>query len=113
MLCYYARIENDIVTNVIVVEEEALLDSDGIAREELGAAFCNGLLEGEWIRSWETGGNRKWHAGIGYLYHRDLDAFIPPKPSVECTLDEESCHWIDPNGRDLNMPPPPETFAQP
>jgi hypothetical protein len=108
MHCFFAKIENDIVVNLIVIDEEAMLDEDGIQREELGAAFCNGLDPGEWIQSWPTGEKRKWYGGVGFSYRRDLDAFVPPKPPVECTLDEELCHWIDENGRDLNIPPPPE-----
>lgn len=40
---------------------------------------------------------RKNYAGIGYTYDAVRDAFIPPKPSDDATLDEVTCQWIVPN----------------
>jgi hypothetical protein len=37
------------------------------------------------------------YAGIGFIYDEDLDAFIPPKPSEDAVLDEETFSWILPN----------------
>lgn len=39
---------------------------------------------------------RKNYAGIGYTYDAVRDAFIPPKPSDDATLDEATCQWIVP-----------------
>ena len=39
---------------------------------------------------------RKNFAGIGYTYDAVRDAFIPPKPSADATLDEATCQWIVP-----------------
>ena len=39
---------------------------------------------------------RKNYAGIGYTYDAARDAFIPPKPSADATLDEATCQWIVP-----------------
>lgn len=38
-------------------------------------------------------GFRKNFAGIGYKYDIIRDAFIPPKPSPACILNEETCRW--------------------
>lgn len=40
---------------------------------------------------------RKNYAGIGYTYDKERDAFIPPKPSEDATLDEEKCTWVVPS----------------
>lgn len=37
---------------------------------------------------------RKNYAGIGYFYDEARDAFIPPKPSDDAVLDEDTCLWI-------------------
>jgi hypothetical protein len=37
------------------------------------------------------------YAGIGFTYDETLDAFIPPKPSEDATLDEETFTWIVPD----------------
>jgi hypothetical protein len=37
------------------------------------------------------------YAGIGFTYDKALDAFIPPKPSEDATLDETTFSWIVPD----------------
>jgi hypothetical protein len=37
------------------------------------------------------------YAGIGFTYDEELDAFIPPKPSEDAVLDEETFSWILPD----------------
>jgi hypothetical protein len=39
---------------------------------------------------------RKNHAGIGYTYDEDRDAFIPPKPFNSWILNEDTCLWEAP-----------------
>jgi len=106
MDCYYAQVLDGVVVNTVVVDETALWDENGIERDSVGAAFCQAFGEGQWIRTYIDGEKRKWYARSGFTYRLDLDAFVPPKPPVECTLDEELCHWFDLEGRDLNAPPP-------
>jgi hypothetical protein len=36
------------------------------------------------------------YAGQGFTYNEDLDAFIPPKPTGDATLDETTFSWIVP-----------------
>jgi hypothetical protein len=36
------------------------------------------------------------YAGIGFTYDEALDAFLPPKPSDDATLDEATYSWIVP-----------------
>ena len=44
---------------------------------------------------------RKNYAGIGYTYDEARDAFIPPQPSPDWVLDEDTCLWVDPNAEPL------------
>jgi hypothetical protein len=37
------------------------------------------------------------YAGVGFIYDEGLDAFIPPKPSEDATLDEATFSWIVPD----------------
>ena len=39
---------------------------------------------------------RKNHAGIGYTYDEDRDAFIPKKPFNSWILNEDTCVWEAP-----------------
>ena len=95
-MSHFAKIENDIVTQVIVAEQD-FVDTQ----------------PDEWVQtSYNTRGGvhyapnsdtpdggvalRKNYAGIGYAYDRQRDAFIPPQPYPSWTLDEASCLWEPP-----------------
>lgn len=90
---HYAKVENGIVTRVIVAE----------------ADFFNNFVDdspGEWIQtSYNTRGGvhtlggtplRKNFAGIGFTYDKARDAFIPPKPFESWSLNEDTCLWESP-----------------
>lgn len=77
-MAYFARIENNVVSQVIVVNNEVLLDSEGVEQEALGAAFCADLLGGEWIQTSYNGNFRGRYAGIGMTYDPVKDEFTHP-----------------------------------
>ena len=101
-MAYFAKIENNIVTSVIVAEPE----------------FFNTFVDntpGIWIQtSYNTRGGihyqpnsnipsedqskslRKNYAGIGYTYDQARDAFIPPKTLNSWILNETTCLWEAP-----------------
>lgn len=97
-MAHFAKIENDLVTEVIVADQ-VFVDS----------------LEGQWIKtSYNTRGGiyyipntdipdedqskalRKNYAGVGFRFDPVLDAFIPPKPYESWTLNEDTCLWEAP-----------------
>jgi hypothetical protein len=88
-MSHYAKIENNLVVDVIVAEQD----------------FIN-QIEGEWIQtSYNTKGGvhyqngvplRKNYAGIGMIYDRERDAFIENKPYDSWILNEDSCLWEAP-----------------
>tara|TARA_Y100000589_G_scaffold225955_1_gene213379 strand:- start:2468 stop:2866 length:399 start_codon:yes stop_codon:yes gene_type:complete len=98
---------NGKVMSVVSVANEALQDSKNIEREELGIALLTELTHWPiWKQtSYNTKGGvhllggtplRKNHAGIGFTYDEDRDAFIPKKPFNSWILDEETCQWEAP-----------------
>jgi len=98
---------NSKVIAVISVNNEILKDSSGVEREELGIQFLNELYGWPiWKQtSYNTVGGvhllggtpfRKNHAGIGYTYDEDRDAFIPKKPYNSWILNEQTCLWESP-----------------
>jgi hypothetical protein len=96
-MAHYARIdENNIVQQVIVVDNKDTADAFGVEKEYIGAAFCERLLGGTWKQTSYNANFRKNYAGIGYTFDAARDAFIPPKPSDDATLDEATCQWIVP-----------------
>jgi hypothetical protein len=50
-------------------------------------------LGGTWIKTSYNGNIRKNYAGIGFQYDEARDAFIAPKPSESCVLNEDTCQW--------------------
>jgi hypothetical protein len=93
-MAHYAKIDNGIVVEVIVA------DADVIAQRSGSNEF-----PGVWIQtSYNTHGGqhpegrplRMNYAGIGYTYDAKRDAFIPPRPGPNWTLDEATCLWIRP-----------------
>jgi hypothetical protein len=98
---------NNKVIAVHSVVNEVLHDSNGIEREDIGVDFLT-KLHGWAIwkqTSYNTHGGvhssggtplRKNHAGIGYTYDEDRDAFIPKKPFNSWILNETTCLWESP-----------------
>ena len=78
-MSHFAKIESDIVTKVIVAEQ------DFIDR-----------LSGTWVKTSYIGSIRKNYAGKGYTYDSVRDAFISPKPFASWTLNESTCLWQSP-----------------
>jgi hypothetical protein len=96
-MAHFAQLdENNVVTQVIVVGNNELLDANGQEREELGVAFCQKLFGGNWKQTSYNHSMRKRYAGIGYSYNADLDAFVPPKPYASWTLNTETAAWVAP-----------------
>ena len=92
-MAHFAKIENEIVTSVIVVHDNELL-VDGVENETIGIEFCQKLFGGNWVQTSYNGTFRKNYAGIGYAYDPQRDAFIAPRPEGDVDFDEETCRWI-------------------
>jgi hypothetical protein len=95
-MAHFCRLENNIVTQVIVVSNQDTADEHGVEKEEIGIAFCSNLLGGTWIQTSYNGNIRKNYAGVGYTYDEARDAFIPPKPYNSWLLDEDKAQWKAP-----------------
>ena len=92
-MAHYAKVNNGLVTQVIVAEAEffeTFVDSS----------------PGEWIQtSYNTQGGvhsdggtplRKNYAGVGFTYDSVRDAFISPQPHPSWVLDEDTCIYEAP-----------------
>jgi hypothetical protein len=95
-MAHYCRLdENNIVTQVIVIDNKDTADANGVEKEYIGAAFCERLFGGTWKQTSYNGNIRKNYAGIGYTYQADIDAFVAPKPYASWTLDANA-QWQAP-----------------
>ena len=95
-MAHFAKIENGIVTQVIVVGNADTASADGTEKEYIGAAFCERLFGGDWKQTSYNGNMRKNYAGIGYTFDEGRNAFIPPQPYPSWTLVESTCQWTAP-----------------
>ena len=104
---------NSKVIEVLSIHNNILKDADGIEQEVIGIDFLTKLTGYPvWKQtSYNTkagvhteGGVplRKNHAGIGYTYDEDRDAFIPPKPFNSWILNEDTCLWESPVAMPIN-----------
>ena len=95
-MAHYCRLdENNIVTQVIVIDNKDTADANGVEKEYIGAAFCERLFGGTWKQTSYNGNIRKNYAGIGYTYRSDIDAFTAPQPYASWTLNEDA-QWQAP-----------------
>ena len=88
-MAHYAKVEDGVVTNVIVAEQ-AFIDTQ----------------EGTWVQtSYNTRGGvhtlggtplRKNYAGIEHTYDATRDAFYAPQPYPSWVLNEDSGNWEAP-----------------
>jgi hypothetical protein len=88
-MAHFAKIENNIVIDVVVVNNNELL-VDGIEQEQKGVEFCQSLFGGEWIQTSYNNNFRKQYAGIGFTYNADADQFVAPQPFPSWTLDSNN-----------------------
>ena len=77
-MAHFARIENGVVTEVIVIANEVLLDENGQEQESIGADFCNELFGGEWIQTSYNAKFRGKFANPGFLWNgQEFQSVIP------------------------------------
>ena len=95
-MAHFAQLdENNVVVSVIVVDNKDTADANGVEKEYIGAAFCERLFGGTWKQTSYNANFRKNYAGIGYTYHADIDAFVPPQPYTSWILDANA-QWQPP-----------------
>lgn len=83
-MAHFAQINNDnIVTNVIVVDNNELLDGKGKEFEWKGIEFCVSHFGGRWVQTSYNATFRGVYAGIGYTYDETLDVFIAPAAETQ------------------------------
>ena len=94
-MAHFAQLNDNIVTQVIVVADEDCAGGNFPDSEIAGAYFCNKLLGGVWKQTSYNRNFRKYYAGIGYKYDSALDMFITPQPYASWTLDAQG-DWQPP-----------------
>ena len=94
-MAHFAKIEDGIVTNVIVAEQSFVNKQDGTWIQTSYNTYGNVHYgqDGEPDGGVALRGN---YAGIGYTYDTNNDVFYLPQPYESWTLDETTWQWISP-----------------
>jgi len=91
-MSHWARVVNNIVQNVVVVDNENVLNDQGVEDESIGIDYLNSIHpeegEGTWVQTSYNQNFRKKYAGIGDTYDKENNVFISPQPYPSWTLDE-------------------------
>jgi hypothetical protein len=84
-MAHFARIEDGIVREVIVINNEVLKDGNGVEQESIGIAFCKSLYgdNTDWKQTSYNATFRGKYAGSGDRYDAELDEFVSPTAITE------------------------------
>ena len=83
-MAHFAKIENDTVTQVIVVSNDNCGGGEFPESEPIGQAFIASLgLTGEWLQTSYHANFRNCYASVGWTYSRELDEFVAPPSTIE------------------------------
>jgi hypothetical protein len=95
-MAHFAKLdENNIVTQVVVVDNKDTADAFGVEKEHIGVAHLEKILGGVWKQTSYNANFRKNYAGMGYTYRADIDAFVAPKPFFSWLLNANA-QWEAP-----------------
>jgi hypothetical protein len=112
-MAYFAKLnENNIVTQVVSVNNNELLDSNGVEQEQKGIDFLKLLYDepnSKWIQtSYNTRNNKHLNEGtpfrgnyasLNYVWDEINQIFYPQKPYPSWTLDLSISDWTAPVAR--------------
>jgi hypothetical protein len=78
-MAHFAKVENNIVQDVIVVANSDCGGGEFPESEPVGQSFIASLgIQGEWLQTSYNGSFRGIYAGFLYTYDAELDEFVSP-----------------------------------
>ena len=97
-MAHFAKLEDNQVTDIVVVDNNDIVGADGNESEDVGIVFLKDLFGQDtvWKQTSWSASFRKNYAMIGGTYDADKDAFIAIKPFPSWALNEENCIWEAP-----------------
>ena len=84
-MAHFAKLnENNLVTQVIVINNLECIDPNGQESEQVGIAFCKSIYgaDTQWVQTSYNGRLRGKYAGVGDTYDATADVFVAPLPDL-------------------------------
>jgi hypothetical protein len=84
-MAHFAKInENNLITQVLVINNTNCLDEAGQESEAVGIAFCQSIfgVHSSWVQTSYNANFRGKYAGIGDTYDPVADVFVSPEPDL-------------------------------
>ena len=83
-MAHFAKVENNIVKEVIVIADADCGGGTFPASEPVGQAFIQSIgLDGQWLQTSYNSNFRGKYAGSGMIYDAVNDVFVAPTPIEE------------------------------
>lgn len=102
-MAHFAKVNTEgVVEEVIVVDNNDILDSNGEEQESIGQEYLRGVfgeISGNWVQTSYNGSFRSYYASIGGTYDTTLDMFIPIKPYNSWVWSATDNSWVAPVAR--------------
>jgi hypothetical protein len=97
-MAHFAKLdENNVVTQVLVVNNDVLIDEEGQEQESIGVEFLNDTFgEDNWKQCSYNSKFRGLFPGIGSIYLPEHDIFSTPKPYDSWVLDTSTGRYSPP-----------------
>lgn len=97
-MAHFAKLnEDNIVTQVVVVANEILLDDNGIEQEQKGIDFLNTTFgNAVWVQTSYNDSIRGQYAEIGGFYDSAKNKFFESSPFPSWTFNNEIEEWVAP-----------------
>lgn len=87
-IAHFAKIENGVVTQVVVVDNKDCNGGDFPGADSAGNAFLNSIgLSGTWKQTSYNNNFRSKYAGVGDKYDAEADAFVSPVSAEDAPLE--------------------------
>lgn len=97
-MAHFARLEDNIVTDIVVIGNDDCKDENGNESEAVGIVFLKDMFGQDtvWKQTSYNDNIRQRYASIGDTYNADIDAFVCPKPFPSWTINSENGEWEPP-----------------
>lgn len=83
-MAYFAELDSNNVVLRVIVADQAFIDSGLVGASK------------NWLVTAQDGSVRKNYAGVGHVYDKTLDAFIPPKAEPSFVLNTQTAQYEPP-----------------